>query len=608
MPSEPLNPSTYRLPGVNKMNTADEIRSKLNIVDLVSEYVKLEKKGREYKGLCPFHSEKTPSFSVSEDKQVYHCFGCQKGGDIIKFLCEYENIGYLESLEILAKRAGVSLNEKSNYKNKKAFELKKNLFEIYKQAALYYVANLYGSNKTALNYLSSRHLNKNTASAFGIGYAPDTWNSLYLHLKAKGWDDGILLKSGLFLLNKHGKITDLFRNRLMFPILDKRSSVIAFGGRVMENGKMPKYVNSPETDIFSKKNNLYGIHLAIKSKFDFFIACEGYMDVIALNHAGFDNAVASLGTALTTAQLNLIKHYTEHLYLMYDSDEAGLKAVKRAIPLASSSNLYLKIVSLNPYKDPDEFIKAEGKEKLNKRIEEAKNPIFFQADVLYEQVSINDPDSKLIFHKNLANILTDIPDKISREGYIEAAAHRYSIDYNLLKSAVDKMGYNKEIKAYNQKEKAQDFFIKKNKLNYSKAQALLLAWLVDEAKVLESIKDVIEADDFTLPLFKKAFELIRSSILSKEKIPYHLIMDGLSDEESNLMSGILTKGADFAKNEDAGLTLKELVIRIKTESYNQYKNQINNTAMQEEDKLLASKILIEKKKYIEQLKADTFAL
>lgn len=332
------------------------------------------------------------------------------------------------------------------------------------------------------------------------------------------------------------------------------------------------------------------------------------MDVIALNRAGFDNAVASLGTALTTAQLNLIRNYTEQLCLMYDSDEAGLKAVKRAIPLAAAAGLFLKVVSLDPYKDPDEFIKAKGKEELGKRIEKAKNPVFFEADHLYEQVSITDPDSKLVFHKQLTDILSDISDKVSREGYIEAAAHRYSIDMSLLKASVDKMGYNKEVKAYNTKERLRDFGGTKEKKEYSRAQALLLAWIMDEIRIFDSIKGIIEADDFTNPLFKRTFEMIQTARREMKEIPYNRLMDDLSDEESDIMSALLSKGGNFAKDEDAGLTLKELVIKVKTEGYNQYKKRINENAMQEEDRMLANKVLIEKKKNIEQLKTDKFAL
>lgn len=590
------------------MSVSDEIRRKLNIVDLISEYVSLEKKGREYKGLCPFHNEKTPSFHVSEEKQVFHCFGCQKGGDIFKFLCEYENLSYPEAMEILAKKAGVSLQDSYRYRDNEAFHLKKNLLELYKQAAHYYVNQLYGSNQTAARYLISRGLNRKTAISFGLGYAGNSRDALYLHLKSKGWDDSLLLKSGLFLLNKHGKITDLFRNRLIFPILDKRSLVIAFGGRVMTKDASPKYVNSPETDIFSKKNNLYGIHIASKSKKGFFIACEGYMDVIALNHAGYDNAVASLGTALTSAQLGLIKNYTNYLYFMYDSDEAGRKAVQRAIPIAASAGLYLKVVSLAPYKDPDEFVKALGAEELQARIEEAKNPVFFQADALYENVSVTDPDSRSMFHDALANILSDIMDRVSRENYIKACAHRYSQDEQLLRNTVNKTGYAKEVKAYNKKEREQDFSVSKTDNRYSLAQAMLLAWMIDERRIYDSVKEIIEAEDFTHPLFQKTYEIIHLAYQEQKEIPYHEIMDRLSDEDSSIMSGILTKGGNFTKDENVSVTLKELVIKVKTESYNRFRQTFTQNALQETEKLQANKKLTDKKKYIEKLKVKDFIL
>lgn len=581
------------------MSVTDEIRSKLNIIDFISEYIHLEKKGKEYRGLCPFHNEKTPSFYVSEDKQLYHCFGCQKGGDVIKFLCDYENISYPESIEILANRLGLSLNKQDFYKNNEAFQFKKNLLDIYKQAARFYVAGLYAANQTAATYLNERGLNKDIITKFGLGYAPNSLNNLYLHLKSKEYDDKTLLKSGLFRLNKHEKIIDWFQNRLMFPIFDKRSNVIAFGGRVLTPDAAPKYVNSPETELFSKKNHLYGIHLANKSRADYFIACEGYMDVIALNLAGFDNAVASLGTALTTAQLNLIKTYTEHLYLMYDSDEAGYNAIKRAIPLAVNAGLYLKVVSLKPYKDPDEFIKAKGKEELQKRIDEAINPVFFQADALYAKVSLNDPDSKTVFYKELTDILSDIPDEITRNGYIESSSVRYHLDYSLLKSNVDRVGYNKEIKSHNKKEKLQDISVHKTNTAYSKAQSLFLSWISEETVLFPHIKDIIKADDFTSPLFQKIYEQLYEALDNGKEVPYHQLMTDLNNEDSNIVSGILAKGSNFSKNE---FTLKELIIKIKTEAYNKYKNDLNNGNIQEPNKLQANKILMDKKKYIEQLK------
>lgn len=582
------------------MGIIDDIKSNINIIDFISEYIHLEKKGREYRGLCPFHNEKTPSFYVSEDKQLYYCFGCQNGGDVIKFLSDYENISYLESMEILANRLGLSLDKQDFYKNNENLKLKKNLSDIYKQTARFYVANLYTSNQLAAAYLKKRGLNQDIITKFGLGYAPNSLNRLYLHLKSKEYDDKTLLKSGLFRLNKHGQMTDWFQNRLMFPILDKRSNVIAFGGRILTADTAPKYINSPETELFSKKNNLYGIHLANKSRADYFIACEGYMDVIALNLVGFDNAVASLGTALTINQLNLIKTYTEHLYLMYDSDEAGYNAIKRAIPLAVNAGLYLKVVSLAPYKDPDELIKAKGKEELQKRIDEAVNPVFFQADSLYKKVSANDPDSKTIFHKELTDILSDIPDEVTRNGYIESATLRYHLDYALLKSSVDKTGYHKEIKAHNEKEKQQDISVYKTNTAYSKAQSLFLSWISDEKAIFPYIKDIIKTDDFTSPLFKKIYEQIYEALDNEKEVPYHQLMTNLNNEDSNIISGILAKGSNFSKNE---FTLKELIIKIKTEAYNKYKNDLNNGTIQEADKIQASKILMDKKKYIEQLKS-----
>lgn len=585
------------------MGIADDIRNKLNIVDVISEYVHLEKKGKDYKGLCPFHNEKTPSFSVSEDKQLFYCFGCQTGGDIIKFVSEYEHLSYYESMELLAKRAGIPFNEKASSKNQEEYLRKKRLFEMYKSAALFYVSALYGKADAAKAYLDKRGLDKATATLFGLGYAPNSPNALYLYLKSKEYDDALMMKSGLFKLNNHGRINDLFKNRLMFPILDKRSNVIAFGGRALEDSSNPKYLNSPETDIFSKKNNLYGIHLAAKSKQGYFIACEGYMDVIALNAAGYNNAVASLGTALTVQQLRLIRNYTDSLYLMYDSDNAGYAAIKRAVPLAVTEGLFVKVVDLSPHKDPDELIKQSGVEEMNVRIENAQNPIFFQGDTLYSKVSVSDPESKVGFYNALVELITEIPDVILRSSYIEAAAVRYSLDKELLKAQVDKLGYSREVKSLNSQERHRDRQAISPKNEYSTAQALMLAWISDDAQVYRRVCKLLTPSDFTSPLFKRIYEQIGSAIEDGRDIDFGGLMDGLEGDESSLVSGILTGGSEFAEYKNKDVALKELIIRIKTESYNSFKQNMTDAVLGTKEKLSYHQQLMDMKKQLEELKS-----
>lgn len=583
------------------MSVSDEIRARLNIVDVISEYVSLKKLGKEYKGLCPFHNEKTPSFCVSESKQVYYCFGCQRGGDVIRFVSEYENLDYRESIELLAKKAGVEFNNKAY--NNKAYEEKRQILDINKRAAVFYVGALYSTlGAAARKYIDSRGLKKDTVTKFGLGYSPNSWDSLYQHL-SKSYDDKILLKSGLFKLNNKGQMTDMFINRIIFPIMDKRSRVIAIGGRALENDRKPKYVNSPETEVFSKKNNLYGLHLATHTKHKFFIACEGYMDVIALNTAGYDNAVASLGTALTANQLHMIKGYTDSLYLMYDSDDAGKKAINRAVPLAMAEGLYLKVVRLNPYKDPDELIKNQGVAEMQKRIDEAINPIFFRMDLLFESVSEKDPDSKLAFINHMVDILSDINDIVIRQEYVSSCAKRYHVDDKLLQLRVDRLGYNKEIKIANEEIKKEDREIFTNSTNsYSTAQSLLLSWLIEDNQIYSIIKSYILDEDFTFELFKNIYILIREAYENKNELP-GMFMDNLSKEEESLLSEILTRGADFLNEDsDKSLILKELILKIKSESYDDLKSKLSS-AVSDDAVLALRSELMSKKQLIEQIRS-----
>ena len=339
----------------------DEVVSRSDIVDIISGYIKLKKNGSSYVGLCPFHNEKSPSFSVSPGKQLYHCFGCGVGGNVITFVMEYENYTFLEAVKYLADKAGMQLPETSySEEEKKNRDLKAKLLEINKIAATYYYHQLKAENgKIGLSYLQKRGLSDTTINRFGLGYAGQTGNALYQYLKSKGYDDALLKETGLFTYERG--IHDKFWNRVMFPIMDINNKVIGFGGRVMGDAK-PKYLNSPETKLFDKSRNLYGLNAARISRKSNMIICEGYMDVISLHQAGFTQAVASLGTALTPGQAALMKRYTDNVLITYDSDAAGVKAALRAIPILKEAGLTTKVINMQPYKDPDEFIKALGAE------------------------------------------------------------------------------------------------------------------------------------------------------------------------------------------------------------------------------------------------------
>ena len=356
----------------------EEVRVKNDIVDVISQYVKLQRKGSSYFGLCPFHNEKTPSFSVSPAKQMYYCFGCGAGGNVFTFIMEYENFSFGEALKFLADRVGVELPQIEYSKEAQAqANLRSSLLEIQKAAASYFYYNLRRENgKTAYHYLKNRGLSYETMKKFGLGYSDKYSDDLYQYLKKKGYSDELLLESGLFQADERKGIYDKFWNRVIFPIMDVNNRVIGFGGRVMGEG-MPKYLNSPETKIFDKSRNLYGLNIARTSRKKQLIICEGYMDVISMHQAGFTNAVASLGTALTSGHASLIKRYTDEVLLLYDSDEAGVRAALRGIPILRSAGVKSKVVDLKPYKDPDEFIKAEGPERFEERLSKAMNSFLF---------------------------------------------------------------------------------------------------------------------------------------------------------------------------------------------------------------------------------------
>ncbi|MFR4441098.1 MAG: DNA primase, partial [Hungatella sp.] len=376
----------------------EDVRMKNDIVDIISGYVKLQKKGSSYFGLCPFHNEKSPSFSVSPGKQMYYCFGCGAGGNVITFIMEYENYSFSEALQMLADRAGVMLPKEEYSKEAKAqADLRASLLEINKLAANYFYYQLgHPQGKQGYDYLKNRQLTDETIRRFGLGFANKTSDDLYLYLKQKGYSDSLLKETGLVSIEERGG-HDKFWNRVMFPIMDVNNRVIGFGGRVMGDGT-PKYLNSPETKLFDKSRNLYGLNYARTSREKYLLICEGYMDVIALHQAGFANAVASLGTAFTTQHAGLLKRYTDQVVLTYDSDGAGTKAALRAIPILKEAGISVKVLNMEPYKDPDEFIRQLGAEAFRERIDQAKNSFLFEIDVCKQNYHMEDPEQKTAFY------------------------------------------------------------------------------------------------------------------------------------------------------------------------------------------------------------------
>ncbi|MBQ6360087.1 MAG: DNA primase [Lachnospiraceae bacterium] len=418
-----------------------EIRVRNDIVSVISSYIKLTKKGGGYFGCCPFHNEKTPSFHVRPDRQTYHCFGCGVGGNVITFMMEYENYSFQEAVKALAERAGIALpEEEPDAEERKRIGLRQRLLDVNKEAATFYAKQLFSERGTrGREYFAGRRLSRDTMINFGLGYAPQTSNALYQYLKGKGYSDDIISQAGLAKITEK-RITDRFWNRVMFPIMDSNRRVIGFGGRVMGDGE-PKYLNSPETMLFDKSRNLYGLHLAKRSRAGYFLLCEGYMDVISMHQAGFDQAVASLGTSLTEGHAALIARYVKEVVLTYDSDGAGVKAAMRAIPILKAAGVNVRVLDLKPYKDPDEFIKALGAEAFQERIDSAVNGFLFETDVIRSGYDMNDPAEKTAFYRQIAGKLTSFAEELERENYLMSAAQRHGIPVEGLRDMVRRAGY-----------------------------------------------------------------------------------------------------------------------------------------------------------------------
>ena len=554
----------------------EEVRSSNNIVDIIGGYVRLQKKGSSYFGLCPFHNEKSPSFSVSPNKQMYYCFGCGAGGNVFTFIMEYENQTFPEAVKILADRAGIALPEAELTEEQKRERNKRQLLlEINKMAANYFYYQLNGDQgQQAREYLENRRLSKETQVHFGLGYASKYSNDLYLYLKKKGYQDQILKETGLLTYDEKRGAHDKFWNRVMFPIMDVNNRVIGFGGRVMGDGT-PKYLNSPETMLFDKSRNLYGLNYARTSRKPYMIICEGYMDVIAMHQAGFTNAVASLGTAFTTQHSVLLKRYTQEVRLAYDSDGAGQKAALRAIPILKSAGINVRVIHMNPYKDPDEFIKNLGTEAFQERIDAAESSFMFEISVLEKNYKQSDPEGRASFMKAMARRLLEFPQELERNIYIDAIAGRYGIASEELKRMVNSFGASMsreqvEAAIYQQQEREEMPAKKRVEKEDSvlTAQKFFLTWLIEEPSIYDKTKDYINEDDFVEPLYHHVAALVFGELRATGQVMPARILNQFEDVEeqktaASLFNTRLKTDDDPAVREKA---LNETVKRIKKNS------------------------------------------
>lgn len=554
----------------------EEVRSSNNIVDIIGGYVRLQKKGSSYFGLCPFHNEKSPSFSVSPNKQMYYCFGCGAGGNVFTFIMEYENQTFPEAVKILADRAGIALPEAELTEEQKRERNKRQLLlEINKTAANYFYYQLNGDQgQQAREYLENRRLSKETQIHFGLGYASKYSNDLYLYLKKKGYQDQILKETGLLTYDEKRGAHDKFWNRVMFPIMDVNNRVIGFGGRVMGDGT-PKYLNSPETMLFDKSRNLYGLNYARTSRKPYMIICEGYMDVIAMHQAGFTNAVASLGTAFTAQHSVLLKRYTQEIRLAYDSDGAGQKAALRAIPILKSAGINVRVIHMDPYKDPDEFIKNLGTEAFQERIDAAESSFMFEISVLEKNYKQSDPEGRASFMKAMARRLLEFPQELERNIYIDAIAGRYGIASEELKRMVNSFGASMsreqvEAAIYQQQEREEMPAKKRVEKEDSvlTAQKFFLTWLIEEPSIYDKTKAYINEDDFVEPLYHHVAALVFEELRATGQVMPARILNQFEDVEeqktaASLFNTRLKTDDDPAVREKA---LNETVKRIKKNS------------------------------------------
>ena len=548
----------------------EEVRMKNDIVDVISGYVKLTKKGSNYFGLCPFHNEKSPSFSVSSGKQMYYCFGCGAGGNVITFIMEYENYSFPEALQLLADRAGVTLPKAEYSKEaREQADLRSTILEINKLAANYFHHQLkQPQGQIGYQYLRNRQLSDDTILRFGLGFANKTSDDLYQYLRSKGYQDGILKESGLVSIEERGT-HDKFWNRVMFPIMDVNNRVIGFGGRVMGDGE-PKYLNSPETRVFDKSRNLYGLNYARTSREKYILVCEGYMDVIAMHQAGFTNAVASLGTAFTTQHATLLKRYTDRVVLTYDSDGAGVKAALRAIPILRDVGMSIKVLNMQPYKDPDEFMKNLGADAFRERIEQAQNSFMYEISVLKRNYQMDDPEQKTQFYRETARKLLEFPEALERDNYLEAVAREHFIPKDDLRRLVNRLGNQMgPVVRKDPEEKIKPAAAKKDKdEGIRRSQRLLLTWLIENPALFDKIEGIIGPGDFVEDLYQQVAKMVFDAHAAGEIRPAAILNHYINDEEQYKEVAALFNASlkESLNNEEQKKAFSETVVKVKKNS------------------------------------------
>ena len=553
----------------------DEIRSSNDIVDVISQYVTLKRSGRNFFGLCPFHKEKSPSFSVSPDKQIFHCFGCGVGGNVIHFVSKIENLNFLETLEVLAERAGITLPTLETGEDKKRQELKNKVYQINELAANFYHENLYKVQaKPAQEYVKKRKLTNTTLKNFKIGYS-GTYNELSTFLKQNGFTESEILESSLASRTDGGKLVDRYRGRLMFPICDIRGKVIAFGGRVLDDSK-PKYINSPENIVYSKGRHLYGLNVAKQSNPKELIIVEGYMDAVSLHQRDIPNVVASLGTALTEAQGRLLRKHCEKIIIGYDSDGAGQAATMRGLEILSNLGCDIRVLQLEGAKDPDEFVIKYGSGRFNKAVEDAISLVEFKVKTLKKDLNLNNVNDKIKFLNETSKILSKVDNQMEKEVYIEKIAEEYKISKEAIYAEINKQSYSqnksakildKPIRVKTATNKDETSEIPKEVLQ---RENTIISLLIN-GKAAEEIMKNIPVEEFKFDLNKKIAEKLYDEY-KKGNSNISNVLDLFEDEKIiNHLSGIMATYIDVA---DINKTINDIINMYKKEKLVEEKNQI----------------------------------
>mgnify|MGYP005770035157 FL=1 len=573
----------------------DEVRQTNDIVDIISQYVHLKRSGRNFFGLCPFHNEKSPSFSVSPDKQIFHCFGCGVGGNVFTFLQKIEGISFVEAVQTLAERSNIQLPTLQNSADSYKEELKSKVYKVNEFTAQFYHENLYKPEaKIAQEYIKKRKLTNNTLKSFRIGFS-GKFDELYRELKKQGFEDTEILESGLVNKNDNGKYIDRYRNRLMFPICDARGRVIAFGGRVLDDSK-PKYINSPENVVYSKGRNLFGLNVAKKGDTKKLLIVEGYMDVISLHQRGITNVVAPLGTALTQQQGWLLRKNAEQIILSFDSDEAGLTAKIRALDILQNMGCDIRILQMEGAKDPDEYIIKYGNVRFKALIEKAISVVEFKVKVLKKDIDLENVNDKIKFLNEIAKLMSKIDNTIEREVYIEKIAKEYDISKEAIYAEVNKLTYKNE-KSQTSLEKNKPVIkhqkIEKNEINEEirrRENTIISILLTGEISIYQIIKQNIKIEDFKDDTNKKIAQVIYEEF-DKGNNNINAIIDNLGEEEQNHITEIMAE--DYGLNDNIEKAIDDVIKGNERDKLYEKREELSKLMNSDISKEQKDKILVE---------------